>query len=259
MNDVAEQPSHEEQIDALKRQWAELPPRQWQLLRMSPLATDRGTGARPLRFAELARLERHSPSLSLLRLTIQLPAQMLHKEQNVLEVWLDHQQRTLAFGPQSGLQIEPSNRGLGRFLLAQCILWAQQRCGHYQVIGAELAAKDSFDEQQRNRRNYFLESLGFTVTYSDQLQIKGSFGANLVSDLLGEWNRDKVQTVALLDAGKMLQQADQTLAEQALKLRQKEEQLTANKRDESALRFSINALLMLCLFLTGLTLWMMFR
>ena len=64
---------------------------------------------------------------------------------------------------------------------------------------------------------------------------------------------------ALLDAGKILQQADQTLAEQAVKLRHKEEQLTAIKRDESALRFTISALMLLCLFLTALTLWIMFR
>ena len=67
------------------------------------------------------------------------------------------------------------------------------------------------------------------------------------------------RSVALLDAGKILQQADQTLAEQAVKLRHKEEQLTAIKRDESALRFTISALMLLCLFLTALTLWMMFR
>lgn len=259
MTDDPEQPSHEEQVSALKRQWAELPPRQWQLLRLSPLATERSTGPRPLRFAELARLERHSPILSMLRLTIQLPAQLLHKEQNVLEVWLDHQQRTLQFGPETGLLIEPNNRGLARFLLAQGILWAQQRCGHYRVIGADFAAKDSFDEQQRSRRDHILEALGFTITYSDKLQIKGGFGANLASDLIGEWNRDKVQTIALLDAGKILQQADQTLAEQAIKLRQKEELLAAYKRDEGALRFTISALMLLCLFLTALTLWMMFR
>lgn len=259
MSHAPEQPDGEELNTALKRQWAELPPRQWQLLRLSPLSTERSSGPRPLRFAELARLERHSPTLSLLRLNVQLPAQLLHREQNVLEFWLDHQQRTLQFGPDSGLQVEPSNRGLARFLLAQGILWAQQRCGHYRVIGADFAAKDSFDEQQRNRRDHVLEALGFTVTYQDKLQVKGGYGADLVSDLRGEWNRDKVQTVALLDAGKILQQADQTLAEQALKLRQKDEQLSSLKRDESALRFTLSALMLLCLFLTALSLWMMIR
>ena len=199
-------------------------------------------------FISSGRVPTMVATLSMLRLTIQLPAQLLHKEQNVLEVWLDHQQRTVQFGPESGLQIEPNNRGLARFLLAQGILWAQQRCGHYRVIGADFAAKDSFDEQQRSRRDHILEALGFTISYSDKLQIKGGFGANLASDLIGDWNRDKVQTVALLDAGKILQQADQTLAEQAVKLRHKEEQLTAIKRDESALRFTISALMLLCLF-----------
>ena len=256
MPETPESPSHTEQILELKRQWAELPVRQWQLLRLAPLATERGTGARPLRFAELTRCERHSPSLSVLRLRVQLPAQLLHREQNVLEVWLDHGLRTLEFGPASGLQIEPSNRGLGRFLAAQGILWAQQRCGHYQVLGGDFAAKDSFDENLRKRRDHMLEALGFTVTHDDLTPVKGSYSAALVSTLQGEWNHEKVQQVGLLDAGKMLQQADQTLAEQALKLRQRDEQLAASQRDEGTLRFTISSLVVFCLFQAALLLWL---
>lgn len=259
MSETPEQPAPADPLLELKQQWAELPPKHWQLLRLAPLPTERSTGPRPLRFAELARVERHTPAASLLRLSVQLPGQLLHREQNVLEIWLDHQARTFSLGPDSGLQIEPSNRGLGRFLLAQGILWAKPRCGHYQVLGADFAAKFNFDETMRNRRDHVLEALGFEVSYSDKSQLKGGYGASLVSSLNGEWNREKVQTVALLEAGKILQQADQTLAEQAVKLRHKEEQLASSKRDESALRFTLSSLMLLCLFLTALLLWLMFR
>lgn len=259
MSETVEPPSHAEQILELKQQWAELPAKHWQLLRMAPLATERGSGARPLRFAELARCERHSPSLSLLRLSVKLPAQVLHREQNILEVWLDHGQRTLEFGPASGVQIEPGNRGLGRYLAAQGILWAQQRCGHYQVLGGDFSAKDSFDENLRKHRDQLLEALGFKVTRSDLSPVKGSYSAALVSTLQGDWNREKIQQVSLLDAGHMLQQADQTLAEQSIKLRQRDQQLAVNQRDEVALRFTVSSLVVFCLFQAALLVWLMVR
>jgi hypothetical protein len=259
MSDIPEPPDHNEQLLELKRQWAELPAKHWQLLRLTALPTERGTGPRPLRYAELARSERHTPVLSMLRLSVQLPGQLVHREQNVLEVWLDHGQRTIEFGPTSGLQIEPSNRGLGRFLVAQAVIWGQQRWGHYKVIGGEFAAKDSVDESQRKRRERMLEAIGFSVTYSDSAKIKGGYSAALLSDLKGEWNREKIQPVSLLDAGNMLQQADQTLNEQAVKLRQKDEQVAACKRDEGALRFTISSLMILCLFQVALLIWLMVR
>jgi hypothetical protein len=259
MSETAEPPSHAEQITALKQQWAELPAKQWQLLRLAPLANERNSGPRPLRFAELARCEHHGQGLSLLRLSVQLPAQVLHREQNVLEVWLDHSLRTLEFGPADGLQVEPSNRGLGRFLAAQGILWAQQRCGHYQVLGGDFAAKDSFEEHRRKQRDHLLESLGFVVVQDPSTPFKGSYSAALASSLRGEWNHDKLQPVSLLDAGKMLQQADQNLAEQASKLRHQEQQLASNLRDESALRFTISTLVVFCLFQAALLLWLMVR
>lgn len=259
MSDTPETPEHAEQLAELKRQWADSPAKHWQLLRMAALPTERGSGARPLRFAELARSERHHPLLSMLRLNVQLPTQLLHREQNLLEVWLDHRLKTVEFGPVSGLQVEPSNRGLGRFLIAQAIIWALPRCSHYQVIGGELTGKDNFDENLRQRRDHVLETSGFSVTYTDAGHIRGAYSAALLSDLHGQWNEQKVQIVSLLEAGKMLQQAEQTLGEQAIKLRQKDEQLATSVRDEGALRFTISTLVMFCLFQAALLFWLMMR
>ena len=159
-------------LTAAPHAWLELPPEQFRLLRLAPLPADRHTGPRPLRFVQLGRVARHSKEQSLLRLTVQLPGQQLRKEQNVLEIWLDHRLKEARFGPDQGLQVEPGNRGLGRFLLAQGIAWARQQCAHYTVEGGALAGKDALGEDARLRRDHCLQTLGFDVEYHDPLQLK---------------------------------------------------------------------------------------
>ncbi len=242
----------------LKAQWANLQPNQFQLLRLSPLPIEKGSGARQLRFARLGRVERHHPQQSMLRMSIELPGHVLHKEHNRLELWADHRHRELRMGLDSGVQIEPANRGLGRLLLAQGVIWAKQRWGSYQVVGGPLPAKGSLDDNSKARRDRVMKALGVKLTFEDALQLKGHYSAGKVSELSSDWNQEKTQIVDLLEAGLMLQQADQSLHEQALKIRQAEDRVAAFKRNESSLRFSVNALLGLCGFLTLLLLFLVF-
>ena len=287
----------------LKAQWASLQPNQFQLLRLAPLPIEKGSGARHLRFARLGRVERHHPQQSMLRMSIELPGQVLHKEHNRLELWADHRSRELRLGIDGGLQIEPANRGLGRLLLAQGVIWAKQRWGSYQVVGGALPAKGSLDDNSRGRRDRVMKALGVKLTFEDNLQLKGQYSAGKVSELSSDWNLEKAQIIDLLIelqkemglamifishdlavvreishrvmvlylgrvmeladrdrlyAGLMLQQADQSLHEQALKIRQAEDRVAAFKRNESSLRFSVNALLGLCGFLTLLLLFLVF-
>ena len=242
----------------LKAQWASLQPNQFQLLRLAPLPIEKGSGARHLRFARLGRVERHHPQQSMLRMSIELPGQVLHKEHNRLELWADHRSRELRLGIDGGLQIEPANRGLGRRLLAQGVIWAKQRWGSYQVVGGALPAKGSLDDNSRGRRDRVMKALGVKLAFDDNLQLKGQYSAGKVSELSSDWNLEKTQIIDLLDAGLMLHQADQSLHEQALKIRQAEDRVAAFKRNESSLRFSVNALLGLCGFLTLLLLFLVF-
>ncbi|MGQ7957837.1 hypothetical protein ACUTAF_09040 [Pseudomonas sp. SP16.1] len=239
--------------------WANLPPEQFSLLRLAPLPVDRDTGARPLRFVQLGRVERHAKHLSLLRLSVQLPGQRLHHEQNLLEVWADHQRKEVRFGPERGLSVEPANRGLGRFLLAQGIAWASRRYAHYQVEGGALPTKDNFNEAARARRDHALKAQGFTIVYSDPLQLKPVYGAARVGSLHGDWQMEKVQVVELLDAAAMLQQADQNLRERDVQLRKLEEKVERFRREDSGLRFTISCLVAFCLFQAGLLIWIATR
>lgn len=239
--------------------WAELDPEQFRLLRLAPMPTDRHTGARPLRFIQLGRVERQGKEHSLLRLTLQLPGQRVRKEQNILEVWADHHSKTIRFGPEKGLHLEPENRGLGRFMLAQGILWARQHYAHYLVESAALASKDAFTDEARARRDHCLQAQGFVIEYLDPLQLKAQYSAPRVSSLHGDWHAEKVQIVELLDAASMLQQADQSLREQEIKVRKLQERIDVFKREDGGLRFTITCLVAFCVFQAGLLIWIATR
>ena len=256
MTEIDPQPStHEAEQPPQPHPWENLAAEQFQLLRLAPLPADRSSGLRPLRFVRLGRIERHSDEQSLLRLSVEVPGQRLRREQNLLEVWADHRNREVRFGADKGLQVEPLNRGLGRFLMAQGIAWARQRWGSYSVEGGALAVKDVLSEEARQRRDHFLRIQGFEVEYQDLAQVKASYSASRVSTLNPEWNHDKVQQLELLECAAMLQQADQNLHEQQVKITKLEQRIGVLKREDSGLRFTIACLVALALFQAGLLIW----
>jgi hypothetical protein len=254
----AEQQSAEQAAPQL-HPWAELVAEHFDLLRLAPLPIDRHTGARPLRFVELGRVERHSNEQSMLRLSIGLPGQKVRKEQNLLEVWADHRSKEVRFGPDNGLNLEPQNRGLGRFLLAQGIAWARQRWAHYRIEGGALPAKDALDNEARLRRDHVLKAQGFEVTYLDNVQLKASYGVGRMSELHGDWHREKVQILGLQEAAAMLEQADQNLQRQSVEIRKLEERIAIYKREDGGLRFTIACLVAFAVFQAGLLIWITTR
>ncbi|MEG0857986.1 MAG: hypothetical protein RSD81_04940 [Pseudomonas sp.] len=235
--------------------WAEVTAEHFQLLRLAPLPTDRNSGARPLRFVQYGYAERHNKDTSLLRMVIQLPGQKVRKEQNHLDVWVDHQEKRVHVGPDSGLQIEPLNRGLGRFLLSQAVSWAQRKWAHYRVDGAALANKDALNEDTRLRRDHVLHSHGLEVEYADAQHLKGRYIEVQVGELKAGWNTDKVQRVEILDAAHMLQQAEQNLQEKEAQLRERDERVSKYRREDSGLRFTITCLVAFAVFQAGLLIW----
>ncbi|MBV4496745.1 hypothetical protein HU715_015420 [Pseudomonas sp. SWRI12] len=238
--------------------WADVHTEHHKMLRLAPLKTDRATGVRPLRFVEFSYVERHSKERSLLRMTLQLPNQRVRKEQNHLDVWADHVEKRLTFSPDN-LQVEPLNRGIGRFLAAQGITWAKKRWSAYQVDGTDLDNKDALNEDTRLRRDRFLKAQGFEVAYADAQHLKGSIKSAQVGDLVGDWNTEKLQFVTILEAAQMLQQAEQNLAEQEVKLKQQEEKVTKFKREDTGLRFTITCLVAFAMFQAGLLIWIATR
>lgn len=235
--------------------WEEVQAEHFTLLRLAPLPTDRTTGARPLRFVEFGRAERHSREFSLLRMSFQLPGQKTRKEHNQLDVWVDHANRIVRAGPESGLQIDPAQRGLARFVLAQGIHWAQKRWSEYSVEGTSLASKDGLKEDVRLRRDHVLKSQGFEVVYSEAQQPKASIKDARVGSLNSSWNTEKVQVVPILEAAQMLQQAEQKIHEQEVTIKKAEDKVSKYRRDDASLRFTIACLVVFAVFQAGLLIW----
>lgn len=239
--------------------WASLPPERFQLLRLMPQPADRRVGMRPLRFVQLGLVERHGDEESLLRLTVQIPGQLLHREVNVLEVWVDHRLGEIRLGPERGLQIEPEERGLGRFLLARAAAWARLRWNHYRVQDLPLARRDALDEDSRKRRDHVLGAQGFTVETTADDERQQLCRAARVSQLREDWNADKVQLLSLLDGATLLEQCDRVIDERDASLRQLEDRIALYRRDDISLRFAIGCLAVFCLFQAALLIWMALR
>jgi hypothetical protein len=235
--------------------WEDVLAETFLMLRLAPLQTDRATGGRPLRFVQFGRAERHSKELSLLRMAIQLPGQRVRKEQNHLDVWVDHVTKLVRFGPASGLQIEPWNRGLGRFLIAQGIHWAQKRWSTYKIESVALASKDGLNEDTRLRRDHFLRTQGFEVAYADAQHMKGSFKDVQVGNLHSTWNNEKVQIIEILEASQMLENAEKKMISQEVLISQHEDRVSKYKREDSGLRFTIACLVTFAVFQAGLLIW----
>ena len=235
--------------------WEDVQAEHFSMLRLAPLPTDRATGGRPLRFVEFGRAERHSREFSLLRMSYHLPGQKTRKEQNHLDIWVDHAERAIRVGPESGLQIEPWNRGLGRFMLAQGIHWAQKRWSEYRIEGTALANKDALNEDTRLRRDHFLKTQGFEVAYADPQHLKGSVKDAKVGNLNNTWNTEKVQIVEILDAAQMLQQAEQKIQEQEVTIKRAEDRVSKFRRDDAGLRLTIACLVTCAGCQAGLLIW----
>ena len=244
-----------EAVDAAPLPWADVQPEHFKMLRLAPLATDRATGVRPLRFVQFGYAERNDSHHSLLRMVIQLPGQRVRREQNHLDVWVDHDKHRVHFGPGNSLEIEPANRGIGRFLVAQGAAWAKKKWASYRIDGVDLSNKDALNEATRLRRDHFLRVHGFDVAYADVQHLKGNVQPGKVGDVLENWNTEKVQFVEILEAAQMLQQAEHNLAEQEVKLRKEEEKVTKFKREDSGLRFTITCLVAFTVFQAGLLIW----
>ncbi|MDF0732645.1 hypothetical protein P0Y43_18295 [Pseudomonas entomophila] len=239
--------------------WADLTVEHFQLLRLAPLPTDRNSGARPLRFVQFGYAERHDKANSLLRLEIRLPGQKVRKEQNQLDVRVDHEQRLVRLGDEGGLQLEPLNRGLGRFMLAQASQWLQRKWSHYRIEGMALPSKDALNEDSRLRRDHMLRSVGLEVEYADGQMLKGRTVEAPVGQLKGGWNSEKVQRVDIIEAASMLQQAEQKLQEKEAQLRERDERVAKYRREDSGLRFTITCLVAFAVFQAGLLIWIATR
>lgn len=239
--------------------WSSLPPEYEQLVRLAPLPADRETGLRPLLFGSFGRVEKHSKSKSMLKLSVNFPGYKPGKDINTLEVWADHASKEIYVLPENGLRTEPANRGLGRFMLAMAARWTRKRFGNYQQRSVPLLVKHVANDSARFRRDYALQAQGFTVAYEDGVQMRANCSASRAAQVNTDWNVDKVRIIETGETADILQKADKTLKEQERELKKLNEQLEYLKKDDNTLRFTITMLVVFSIFQAILLIWMATR
>lgn len=256
---ASESDSEQARQNALYAEWNALAAEHHQLIRIAPLPADRDTGLRPLIFGSLGRVSRHSEQMSMLKLSLELTGYKTGKGINQLEVWLDHERKEVRFMPEEGLRTEPANRGLGRFLMALAARWVQHKCAHYSVQSTPLLVKLVSNDSARLRRDYALQTQGFTVAYEDGVQMRANCSAARASQIHKDWNIDKVRIIEIGETAEILQTADKNLREQERELKKLNQQLELLKRDDNTLKFTISMLVIFAVFQAVLLIWMATR
>jgi hypothetical protein len=238
---------------AVELPWADVSVEHHKMLRLAPLQTDRTPAAGRCALSSSAMpsaTQRAQPDAHGNQTA--RPARAQRAEPSGC-VGRPHQQ-ACAFRPDSGLQIEPLNRGIGRFLAAQGINWAKTLARlHRRRHGPEQQGRAERRHPPASRP--LLARARFDVVYADAQHLKGSVKEVQVGDLLGDWNSEKLQIVEILEAAQMLQQAEQNLAEQEVKLKKQEEKVSKFKREDAGLRFTITCLVAFAVFQAGLLIW----
>lgn len=246
-------------VQRRQREWAALPYDSVQILRLAPLVAERETGLRPLLFACMSRLSRHSQELSMLRLAVALPEQKIDKSVNHLEVWVDHVEKEIRILPEHGLITKPGNRGLGRLLLAQAIQWCRPEWNDYSMPPLNLKSKLVNNDLARTRRDHALQAQGFTVTYNDAVQMSANCSVIRLEQLGSDWNREKVRIMDHLEAAHLLFSCDHNLKAQAGHINKLKERIGLLQRDDNTLKFTILTLMFFAVFQGGLLIWMATR
>lgn len=125
-------------------------------------------------------------------------------EQNCVTVSIDHQAKTVRFGPVESIMVKPyqfAGHGLMSYLMSTAIAWLKTRCPSYRVKRGKLGPGDA-QEDNRERRHRFYEKHGFSLYYdtrSNGEKIAGYFEAESVDQLKVAINYDKVEELSLED------------------------------------------------------------
>lgn len=211
------------------------------------------------RLAQVAVTHERVASLELLRLELRIEEDSVPPGTNYMEMLVDHRHQRVRFGPLQGLRIFPAQRGVGGFLLAQLIDWAQRKYADYAVTPITLHAAEVADGESRQIRERLLKRAGFHQSYNDEGRTQGKAQANRVGDLVASWNVERVQR---LHVGELLQQ----LREQETQNRQQLAQITTlqarleeYQRNDLGHRFAIGCLIVFSIFQALMLLWVVLR
>ena len=114
---------------------------------------------------------------------------------NKVYALVNHRTNSIEFGPNQGLFIDENLRGkgLGTYALNELIVWLRDNFQEYSITPFEFVSLENTDEEDKERRNKFLENFGFTLGFTDVTQRTGTMKAKKPSLIKPYVNMDKLE------------------------------------------------------------------
>ena len=211
------------------------------------------------KLAQIAVTQEKLGLLELLRLQVRFEGEALPASGNRLEVLVDHKRKRVRFGPISDLSIQPAQRGLGMFMLAQLIHWCQRYCGDYAVTPISLNTENFSNNDARTALEQILTRAGFSINTLDEESKNSVAMANRVNDLIGSWNTEKIQPLQINSLLGQLREHEVLNHKQTVQLNQLQNMIANYKRTDIGNRFAIGCLIVFCIFQALMLLWVVLR
>lgn len=119
---------------------------------------------------------------------------------NKLTAYAKHKSNSVEFGPAQGVFVEESLRGkgIGTFAMNELVKWVKSEFPEYSVTPFDFVSGDYIQDTDKKIRNQFLESFGFTISFSDPTQNSGNIKIKKVNMLKEHYNNDKIQELDIV-------------------------------------------------------------
>lgn len=209
----------------------------------------------PERLARVTVFQDQAAHLEVFRLQIQLENEPLVEGANHMEVLVDHKNQRVRFAPVSGLRMQPAQRGMGGFLLAQLIEWCQRRYGDYAVVAIQLQDANTAGEDARLGRGKLLSRAGFDVSEPDDPTAVGHARAAKVNELISQWNSERIGVLHVAELLGQLRDQEALNLKQSAQTAQLQRTIDHYQSNDTGQRFAIGCLIVFAVFQALMLLW----
>lgn len=211
--------------------------------------------AQPERLARVTVFHDQAAHLEVHRLKVQLDGEPPVEGANHMEVLVDHKQRRVRFAPVDALRMQPAQRGLGGFLLAQLIAWCQGRYGEYSVSPILLKHDSAEGDEASQVRHRMLARAGFDISEPTPETPTGHARAARVDELLSQWNSERVSVLQVTELLRQLRDQETVGSKQSVQLTQLQRTIDQYRSNDTGQRFAIGCLIVFAVFQAVILLW----
>lgn len=223
-------------------------------IQLKPILKNRKV-VQPERLAIVTVYHDQAAHLEILRLQVQLDGEPVIEGANHMEVLVDHKNRRVRFAPVGSLRMQPAQRGIGGFLLAQLIEWCQRHYGDYAVTPILLQDDDTTTAEIRQVRNKLLTRVGFEISEAQDQSAVGHARAARVDELISQWNSERIAVLHVAELLRQLREQESANLKQTAQTAQLQRTIDQYRSNDTGQRFAIGCLIIFAVFQALMLLW----